>query len=186
MTASRALLGVVSVVTALLLQTCLLDALPLPGAAPELLVVLVAAFALAEGPASGAVTGFAAGLAGDLVSDHALGRLALSLAVAGYLAGQVHDDTERSTLLPFVVVGAAAAGTLLLYAGEGLLLGDARVGGASVLRSLVSSVPYSVVLTPFVVPVVAALCRRVDPELRDGLRPPSPRPRGRARAWGAR
>lgn len=162
MTTARFLLGAATVLTALLLQTTVLAALPLPGAAPELLVVLVVAFALAEGALSGAVTGFVAGLSADLLADHALGRLALVLAVVGHLAGQVHDDTERSTLLPFAVVGAAAAGAVLLYAGEGVLLGDPRVGGVAVLRSLATSVPYSVVLTPFVVPLVGALVRRVD------------------------
>ena len=162
MTPARFLLGVVTVLSALLLQTAVLAALPLPGAAPELLVVLVVAFALAEGPFSGAVTGFVAGLSADLLADHALGRMALVLAVVGHLAGQVHDDTERSTLLPFAVVGAAAAGAVLLYAAEGVVLGDARVGAVAVVRSLATSVPYAVVLTPFVVPLVGALVRRVD------------------------
>ena len=162
MTPARFLLGAAAVLTALLLQTTVLAALPLPGAAPELLVVLVAAFALAEGPFSGAVTGFVAGLSADLLADHALGRLALVLAVVGHLAGRVHDDTERSTLLPFAVVGAAAAGAVLLYAAEGVVLGDPRVGAVAVLRSLSTSVPYAVVLTPFVVPLVGALVRRVD------------------------
>lgn len=164
MSGQRLLLGAVVVVTALLLQTAVLAALPLPGAAPELLVVVVVAFALAEGAWSGAVTGFVAGLLADLLADHALGRLALVLAVVGYAAGQVHDDTERSTLLPFAVVAGAAAGAVLLFAAQGVVLGDPRVDGAAVLRSLASSVPYAVVLTPFVVPVVGALVRRLEPE----------------------
>lgn len=163
MSAGRVLLGVVTVLAALLLQVTVLAALPLPGAAPELLVVLVAAYGLADGPASGAVHGFGAGLAADLLGDHALGRLALVLTVVGYLAGQVRDDGARRAVLPFAVVGAAAAGAVLLYAAQGALLGDPRVEGAAVLRSLLSSVPYAVVLTPFVVPAVAALVRRVDP-----------------------
>lgn len=164
MTGSRFLLGAVAVVTALLLQSAVLTALPLPGAPPDLLIVVVVAFALAEGPLSGSVTGFVAGVSADLLSDHALGRLALALAVVGHVAGQVHDDTDRSTLLPFVAVGAGAAGAVLLYAAEGALLADPRVGSEQVLRSLASSVPYAVVLTPFVVPVVAALVRRLDPD----------------------
>lgn len=168
MTGPRFLLGAATVLTALLLQTCVLAALPLPGAAPELLVVLVVAFALAEGAYSGAVTGFVAGLGADLLADHALGRTALVLTVVGHLAGQVHDDTERSTLLPFAVVGAASAGAVLLYAGEGALLGDPRTGVSALVRSLASSVPYALVLTPFVVPVVGALVRRLDGEAPAG------------------
>lgn len=164
MSGPRFLLGMVTVLTALLLQTTVLAVLPLPGAAPDLLLVLVVAFALAEGQLSGTVTGFVAGLAEDLAGDHQLGQLALAYVVVGYVVGLVHDDTERSTLMPFVAVGLGAAGAVLIYAGVGVLLGDVRVTGPAVGRSLVSTVPYSVVLTPFVVPVVAALVRRVDPD----------------------
>ncbi len=89
--------------------------------------MLVVAFALAEGQLSGTVTGFVAGLAEDLGSDHPLGRLALAYAVVGYVAGRLHDDTERSTLLPFAAVGLGAVGAVLLYAGVGVLVGDERV-----------------------------------------------------------
>jgi rod shape-determining protein MreD len=171
-TGSRFLLGAVTVLLALLLQTTVVSALPLPGAAPDLLVVLVVAFALAEGPLSGAVTGFVAGLAADLLADHPLGRLALALTVVGYATGKLHDDTGRSTLQPFVAVAAGAAGAVLLYAAEGVLVGDPRAGAGAVLRALVSSVPYAVVLTPFVVPVVASLARRADPGARDVLGAP--------------
>jgi rod shape-determining protein MreD len=163
MTARRFLLGAATVLTALLLQGTVLSRLPLPGAAPDLLLVLVVAYALAEGPLSGMTTGFVAGLLADSMSDHALGRLALAYCVVGYLAG-LADDPDRSTFVPFVAVGIGAAGGLLVYAGEGILLGDPRVTLSALGRSLISSVPYDVVLTPFVVPVVGALVRRVDPE----------------------
>lgn len=172
MTGARFLLGAVAVLLALLLQTTVLAALPLPGAAPDLLVVLVVAFALAEGPLSGAVTGFVAGLSADLLADHPLGRLALVLTVVGCATGTLHDDTGRSTLRPFAAVAAGAAGAVLLYAAEGVLVGDPRAGAGAALRALVSSVPYAVVLTPFVVPVVAALARRADPGARDVLAAP--------------
>lgn len=164
MTGSRFLLGAVTVVTALLLQTTLLTRLPLPGSPPDLVLVLVVAYALCEGALSGAVTGFVAGLSADLLSQHSLGRLALAYCVVGYCAGLVQDDTERSTLLPFGVVAGGAVGALLLYAGEGVVLGDTGTTAAAVGAALASSVPYDVVLTPFVVPVVGVLVRRVDPD----------------------
>jgi hypothetical protein len=46
-----------------------------------------------------------------------------------------------------------------------VLLGDPRITLSAFGRSVISSVPYAVVLTPFVVPAVSALVRRVDPEL---------------------
>jgi len=158
----RFLLGAVTVLLALLLHITVVGRLPLPGSAPDLVLLLVVAFALAEGQLSGMVTGFVAGLLADAVSDHQLGRLALTYTVVGYLCGLAEDDTERSTVQPFAVVALAALTALLSFAAEGVLLGDNRVTVRAVLRVLGSSVPYDVVLTPFVVPVVAGLVRRLD------------------------
>jgi rod shape-determining protein MreD len=163
-TPRRFLLGAATVLTALLLQGTVLTRLPLPGAAPDLLLVVVVAYALVEGPLSGMTTGFVAGVLADSLADHQLGRLALAYAVVGYAVGFIEDDTERSTLLPFVGVAAGALGAVILFAAEGMLLGDPRVTIHAVGRSIVSSVPYSVVLTPFVVPVLALLIRRTEPD----------------------
>ena len=162
MTPQRLTLGVVSVVTALLLQVCVIGRLPLPGAAPDLVLVLVLAFGLAEGPLSGAVTGFCAGLLADCFATHEMGRLALAYALAGYVTGNLQDDTERSTLQPFGAIAFGALVSLGAFAFEGVLLGDDRIAWHTVARAVVSSVPYDVVLTPFVVPLVAGLVRRLD------------------------
>jgi rod shape-determining protein MreD len=164
MTFRRFLLGAATVLTALLLQDTVVTMLPLPGAAPDLLLVVVVAYALVEGPLSGMTTGFIAGLLADSLADHQLGRLALVYAVMGYATGFIEDDTERSTLVPFLAVGAGAVGAVLLFSGVGMLLGDPRVTVHAVGRSLVSSVPYAVVLTPFVVPLLSALVRRIEPD----------------------
>jgi rod shape-determining protein MreD len=163
---SRLLLGAVTVVTALLLQSAVLSRLPLPGGAPDLLLVVVVAFALVEGPLAGMLTGFAAGLLADLGSDHALGRLGLVLALVGYLVGLLADDRPRSPLLPLGVVALAVCGAVAVHAGEGLLLGDPRVSGAAVRASLPGTVAYSVALAPLVVPLVRALVRRLDGDPR--------------------
>jgi rod shape-determining protein MreD len=163
-TLRRLLLGATTVVTALLLQTTVLARLPLPGGLPDLLLVLVVAFALVEGPLSGTVTGFVTGLLADLGADHELGRSALVYALVGYVAGLVQDDRPRSPVLPLAVVAAAAVGAVAVYAAEGLLLGDPRITGGSFWRSLAGVVAYSVLLTPLVVPVVGALVRRLDPD----------------------
>jgi rod shape-determining protein MreD len=165
MTPRRFLLGAATVLTALLLQDTVISKLPLPGAAPDLLLVVVIAYALAEGPLSGMTTGFVAGILADSLADHALGRLALVYAVVGYATGFIEDDTERSTLVPFLAVGAGALGAVMLFAAEGMLLGDPRITLHAVARSVVSSVPYAVVLTPFVVPILIALVRRIEPDL---------------------
>lgn len=167
MSARRLALGAATVLTALLVQDTVLARLPLPGGAPDLLLVLVVAFALAEGPLAGMLTGFVAGLLADLGADHELGRTALVLALVGYVSGLVHDDPvyggrDRSTLLPFLVVAAAAAAAVTVYAVEGVLLGDPRVTGSAYVRALAGTVPYCVLLTPFVVPLIGLLVRRLD------------------------
>lgn len=164
MTAQRFLLGAAAVLTALLLQLAVIGRLPLPGAAPDLLLVLVVGFALAEGPLAGIITGFVAGLLADSVGDHQLGRLALAYVVVGYVTGLLQDDTERSTLRPFLAVAFGAVAGLTVYAGEAILLGDSRIGVHAIVRSAISTVPYDVILTPFVVPVVTGLVRRLDPD----------------------
>jgi len=158
----RVLLGLAAVLTALLLQSAVLARLPLPGGAPDLLLVVVVAFALVEGPLSGTLTGFASGLLLDLGADHELGRAALVYALVGYGAGLLADDRPRSPALPLLVVAAAAAGAVCTYAAEGLLLGDPRITAAAFWPSLAGTTTYSVLLTPLVVPVVGALVRRLE------------------------
>ncbi|MBW3640710.1 MAG: rod shape-determining protein MreD [Actinobacteria bacterium] len=172
MTPRRFLFGAVTVVAAVLLQSAVLTRLPLPGGAPDLLLVLVVAFALAEGPLSGTVTGFVTGLLADLGTDHELGRSALVYTLVGYAAGLVHDapalgggvsgGRARSPLQPLVVVAVAAAAGVTVYAAVGFLLGDDRITLDAYTQSLVATVAYCVLLTPFVVPVIGILVRRLD------------------------
>ena len=162
MTVPRALLLALLGLFALVLQTAVLARLPLPGGPPDLLLVVVVAAGLVAGPSAGALSGFGLGLLADLAGDHEAGRVALVLVAVGYLAGQLEDHVDESLALPVVTVAAAAVGAVLLYAAEGLLLGDPRITGSGVLASLAGTVAYSCLLTPVVVPLVAALLRRAD------------------------
>ena len=162
----RILLLVALVVTALLLQVSVIDLLPLPGSHPDVLLVLVVAVALVTGPLGGAGVGFAAGLLADLAppADHTLGRLALAFTLVGYASGMLEDVEERSVVMPMLVVAAAATAATGLYAGVGALIGDVRIVGPTVVAALPTSVFYDVVLTPFIVPLVAFLYHRLEPE----------------------
>lgn len=149
----------VAVLAALVLQGSVLSRLPLPGGVPNLVLVLVLAVALVGGSTAGMATGFAAGVLADLLSAHPVGLLALCLAVAGFLAGSLRTDTTRGVLWPLLVVAVGAAATLLLYVGVLALLG--RPDGSG-LRDLPTALLYDVLLTPFVVPMVSAVGRRLD------------------------
>jgi len=156
------LLTLLGLACALLVQNALLARLPLPGATPDLVLVLVAGLALVRGPLVGSLLGFAVGVLADLGADRELGRTALVLALVGYVVGLAAQDQGRSLLWSVLVVAGAAATAVVVYAGQGLLLGDARITGPAFWAALASTVTYSVLLTPVVVPVLRALARRSD------------------------
>jgi rod shape-determining protein MreD len=129
--------------------------------------VLVVAVGLVRGPAEGMLTGFGAGLLVDLLGVSALGLAALVLCVTGYVAGLLMDEVERSTIAPLVVVGGLSLAATLLYAVLTGLTGDPRGSVGALARALPTGAAYDVVLAPFVVPAVAALSRRVEPDWQD-------------------
>jgi rod shape-determining protein MreD len=159
------LLVVVVVLTSLLLQVTVLNRLPLPIGRPDLLVVVVIAFALVGGPQRGALIGFATGLGADLIppTDHLAGRLAFAYTVVGYFAGLLEDVEERSVFTTILVVALGAAVAVLVYAGLGALVADPHVSVHATARGLLATVVYDVVLAPFVVPFISAASRRLEP-----------------------
>ena len=166
MSYTRTAVALVLVTVALALQVTVLSRLPLPGATPDLVLLVVVGLALSHGSAYGLVLGFGAGLASDLVppADHEIGRWAFVLTVVGYLAGAARDDTRRSAFVPLAVVAGAGAGSILLYAGLGALMDDTSVTWAAVSRLLPTAVIYDVVLSAFAIPAILMLVRRTEPD----------------------
>ncbi|WP_405618082.1 rod shape-determining protein MreD [Streptomyces sp. NBC_01508] len=163
---NRTLLSVTLVVVALVIQVSVLARLQLPGAVPDLLLLVVVALALVYGHTSGALIGFGAGLLADLAppADHAVGRYALVLCLIGYLAGLAKPDNGqlRTALGPMVVVVGPAVTTTLLYAGVGALVGDTAARHVGLTNLVVTSAIYDLLLAPFTVPLIMALARRAE------------------------
>ncbi|MEU0839264.1 rod shape-determining protein MreD [Streptomyces sp. NPDC005962] len=161
---NRVLLSTVLVVVALVIQICVLARLQLPGAVPDLLLLVVLGLALVYGHTGGALVGFGAGLLADLAppADHAAGRYALVLCVIGYLVGLAKPDSGqlRSATGPMVVVVAAAIGATLLYAGVGILVGDDAARHVGLGQLLFTAALYDLLLAPFAVPLIIGLARR--------------------------
>jgi len=157
------LLAAVAIVAAVVLQAAVFARLPLPGGPPSLVLVLVVAIGLAGGPNAGLAAGFGAGLLVDLLSDHPVGILALAFALAGFVAGLLEADVERTVLAPMVVVAFSTAAVYLVYLGVLGLLDETAADG---VRGVLGTVAYDVLLTPFVVPPVAAVARRLAPARR--------------------
>ncbi|MEC4014845.1 rod shape-determining protein MreD [Streptomyces sp. H27-D2] len=171
---NRMLLSTVLVVVALVVQVSVLARLQLPGAVPDLTLLVVLGLALVYGHVGGALVGFGAGLLADLAppADHAVGRYALVLCVIGYLVGLAKPETGqiKSATGPLVVVVGAAIGSTLLYAGVGALVGDTAAREVGIGGLLFTAALYDLLLAPFIVPLVMILARRVehDPLAGDG------------------
>jgi rod shape-determining protein MreD len=162
---NRMLLSTTLVVVALVIQVSVLSRLQLPGAVPDLLLLVVLGLAMVYGHMAGAFIGFGAGLLADLAppADHAAGRYALVLCVIGYLAGLIRPENGqplRSASGPMVVVVAAALGSTLLYALVGALVGDTAARHVGLGSLLLTAAVYDLLLAPFTVPLIMWLARR--------------------------
>jgi rod shape-determining protein MreD len=113
---------------AVLLQVTLMPRLgigPLQ-ATPNLVVVMVVAVAMLRGVVVGAVVGFAAGLLVELTTPgDTLGVLALAYVVIGAWCGRFASGSEPLSRPLFLIIAAAAAGSVPLWMGAvELLRGD--------------------------------------------------------------
>ncbi len=165
MAAVRALVLTVVITLAVVLQVALFPYLAYNGVVPNLALLVVVAAALVRGPEFAAVIGFLSGLAIDLAppADHIVGRWALALVVVGYLAGRVRHDARTSALAAIVTVAASSFVGTSLFALSGLVLGDPAVPVGTALSVVPAAVIYDVLLTPFVLPLMMRLFRRLEP-----------------------
>ena len=166
-----ALVGALACV-AVVAQVVVFRYVAIDGVVPDLALVLVVVAAIARGPQYGAVLGFVAGLLLDVAppADHVAGRWALALVIVGYLAGRVRQDARSSLLTAVLVVGAGSFIGTSLYAFSGVVLGDAAPPVDQMLRIIVTSVLWDLLLAPLLVPVLLWLFGTVMPS-QDGSLP---------------
>lgn len=165
MSTARAAAAGAAVLLALLLQVSLMPHLAWQGVVPNLVLLVVVAAALTRGPQFAMVVGFAAGALLDLAppADHTAGRWALALVVVGYVAGRVRSEaTPTATTVVATVAASSFVGTSL-FAMTGLVLGELSVGMGELLLVIGLAVVWDVVLTPFVLPPLMAMFRRLEP-----------------------
>lgn len=151
-------------VTALLLHTVAFPPLAIAGWRPELVTLTVVAFALSDGPGTGARYGFGAGLAADLLSDggHLVGTAALVLLTVGYVTGLARPYLAGTTLGGQVAVaGAASAMAVLLHGMLAMVLDFPAFAPATLVQGAVVVASYNAALAPVVVRPLMALSRRL-------------------------
>jgi rod shape-determining protein MreD len=162
----RALAAVVAVSAALVLQVSVFSHLAWGGVVPNLCLLVVVAAALTRGSHFAAVLGFAAGVALDLAppADHVAGRWALALVIVGYVAGRVRRDAPPTATTVVATVAAATFVGTSVFALTGMVLDDTALGVPELLRVIGVSVVMDLLLTPFVLPPLMAMFRRLEPD----------------------
>jgi len=149
------LLLAAAILSALLLQTTIFAEINLLGAKPELMYLITIAFAMLEGPASGAITGFVGGMAQDFLLDAPKGITALTLTLLGYAIGMARQYiVSPSPVLPVVLVALGTFAGVLFYGVVSFLLGQLDSTWLYLLRVAVLSAIYNAILTPLVFPIM--------------------------------
>jgi rod shape-determining protein MreD len=172
MTRVRVCAAIAALLTALLLQACVISALDMT-AAVSLPALLVAAVALREGAGTGIAYGFSAGLVADLGSRHPAGVLALCWMGVGLVCGLAADRTSlrRDAVIATGVCSVAGIAATLLE----VLLHVEGVTAASAFSSLVPTVSLSALLSLLLIPLtrrfldIGAMRAPVGPVLLLGI-----------------
>ncbi|HTX85899.1 MAG TPA: rod shape-determining protein MreD [Streptosporangiaceae bacterium] len=148
----KAWLPPVLIFIGILAQLTMLDGLRLPGGGvPDLVLVLVAALAIAQGPLAGLIIGFAAGLCLDLAPPGSalIGQYAFVFCLAGWVAGRLSGGARRSPLRLAMLMGLVVAAAEAVVAGLGRALVPAEVSVAEIRAVLPVSILYDLLLCPF-------------------------------------
>ena len=157
------LLGLV-VMTGLLLETTIFGGRTLGGTQPELVLLIVIALGMTEGPATGAVAGFVGGFVTDLLLNLPKGMSSLVFTGIGYAVGALREHYEGTTAwLTIVVAGLATATGIIAYGAVSVLFGLNGLVAFDVLRHAGLAAVYSMLLAPFVLPLIRKIGERLRP-----------------------
>ncbi|WP_370327947.1 rod shape-determining protein MreD [Euzebya sp.] len=156
----------VMILLAILLKTTVLPAVAVAGFRPDVLVLVVVAIGLAEGPESGVRVGFAAGLVQDLISGGSalVGVGALVVMGAGYAAGRLRPYIAASAQTgPIVLSGGLTAAATAAFGMLGRMFGTTEPTLGRVLVATLVVGLYSAVVSPLVLRPVRSVLRQFPP-----------------------
>lgn len=140
-----------AVITGLLLSAELAFSLPLMGIGPDLVAIVVAAFAIGERPRSAAIAGFAAGLMKDLLLSTPRGLTAFAYAITAYALALGAPGVSRRAGPLIATISGATLMSQLIY-GLGAVLLAQRVDAAPIPRIVLVTTAYNALLTPLLIP----------------------------------
>lgn len=155
-------------VTTAIVQTSLLPTLSLSGFRPDLLLLLVIAFALRDGLLTGLRVAFTAGVLVDLLlNESPVGLTALVYVGIAYAVGVARPYLAPDSLSAPLIL--SVAGTLIGVAGYGLLsavLAEDPVSLSLVATAALVSSLYALLLAPIVMGIVRRLSDQFPIEQR--------------------
>ncbi len=154
------------ITTAAAIQTAVLPMVSFGGFRPDLLLLVVVAFAVQDGPEAGVRIGFVAGLVTDLLLEtSAIGVAALTLALVGYIVGAARPYLAPNSLTAPLLLGllGSAIGSLLL-GGLSSILGDADTSFGLLVTAALYVGVVNTVLIGFVLKFTKGLSSRFPAE----------------------
>lgn len=144
----------VTIGLALVLKTSLLPSFAILQVRPDLIALVIVAFALTEGPDTGMRLGFAAGLVQDFLGGPAtvVGTGALCGLIIGWAAGASRPFIAAN--VEFGSLAVAFAGAMVMSGGQAIvagLLGANDLSLGTLLLLALGTGLYSVVVAPLVI-----------------------------------
>lgn len=160
-TTTRMLAAVALLLSAYMLQSTFLARLGLPGAVPDIVLVIVVGLAMTAGPTAGTVIGFSAGVLISLAPPGAgpLGQTAAVYAVVGFSAGHLSISAGRPPTSVAAAVGGLCGASVVAVAILGAMVGSHNVSWSLTLWLTVTSAAYATALAFVALPVVVTLVR---------------------------
>jgi rod shape-determining protein MreD len=146
----------IACVLALLISRELTLSLPMVGMGPDLLILVVASFAIGERPRTAATAAFAAGLLRDMLLTTPTGLSAFAYAVTAYGVALIGIPRGVGP-----VVGTFAGATFasqLLYGLGAVFLGP-QVDASPLPRMLFITTAYNALVSPLLMPLLARVVR---------------------------
>ncbi len=143
-------------VVALLVSSELTLSLPLFGVGPDLIILVVVAFAIGERPRQAAIAAFAAGFLRDMLLMTPAGLSAFAYAVVAYVVAMLGVPRGVGP-----VVGTFAASTFAsqLFYGLGAIMLGQEVNASPLPRLLFVTTAYNALISPLLMPLLRRVVR---------------------------
>lgn len=147
---------------AVLLQTTVAPFMAIKKIEPDIILMVVVAYAFLDGSAQGSLVGFAGGLLQDLAVGPVLGLNALAKTVVGYVAGLLEDSILfESIFLPVIAVFIATVFHNIVF-GAAAMVFDRGPLLMSLLVNLAPAAAYNSALAVILFPVIRRLIVRAE------------------------